>query len=211
MDLHLIFTQLTSDLQQATWYEYLAVISGIISVWLARRENVWVYPIGLLNTVTYIIIRLKVQLPGDAAVNLYYTIMSRVGWYRWLKKDENGSPAFQISRSTQKEWMQELIFFAVIFLTLYLSLLFFRASFFTEALPLADALAGATAFTGMWLMTKKKIGYWGWYIISNAIAVPLYFYKHLSLTSLYFLVLLIMSISGLAEWNRKLKKLENAA
>lgn len=209
MTLQEIGIQFLEDLSATRWYEYLAVASGIISVWFSKKENIWVYPSGLFNTVIYVFISLKGHLPGEASVNLYYTIMSLVGWYQWYKKDSYHNLVLHISYTTKKETIYQWVFFVSIYFVLYVSLLYFKNAFFEGAIPWADALAAASAFTAMWLMTKKKIESWWWWIATNVISIPLYFSKHYVFTSLYYIVLLILAVFGLMAWRQKYSALNN--
>ncbi len=188
-----------------TWYEYVAVFAGIASVWYSRAENILVYPVGLINTIIYIFISIKGHLLGEATVNLYYTIMSILGWYMWMKKDTRHETVLHITRSSGKEWMQQLLFFGFFYTSIFLALTYFKGAFFEGVIPWADAFASATAFTGMWLMTKKKVESWYWWIATNIASIPLYFVKHYVFTSVYYLVLLVMAVAGLIEWIKKAK------
>ena len=199
-----IIQQLVFDLQHTKWYEYLAVISGIASVWYSRKENILVYPVGLINTIMYIYISIKGSLLGEAGVNLYYTIMSFVGWWQWLRKDAHRHLILHVTRSTPKEWMQQLLFFAAWYISIFIALVYFKRQFLSGAIPWADSFAAATAFTGMWLMTRKKLESWYWWIATNIAGIPLYFVKHYVLTSFYYFILLIMAIGGLIEWRRRI-------
>ena len=201
-----IYHQFIYGLEQTKWYEFIAVVFGIASVWLNRNENILVYPVGLVNTVLYIIISVQSHLVGEASVNLYYTIVSIYGWILWAKKDKSHKPALHISWSTRKQWLGHLAFFASFYTAIFLSLSYLKKEFAPGALPAADAFASATAFTGMWLMAKKKIESWYWWIATNIASIPLYFVKGLVFTSFYYLVLLILAVSGLIEWMKKAKK-----
>ena len=195
-----IWQQFLQDMRVTTWYEYLAVFAGIVSVWYSRRENILVYPVGLINTIIYIYISIKGNLLGEATVNLYYTIMSIFGWAMWMKKDQQHETVLHITRSSSKDWIQQLAFFAFFYLSIFFALTYFKKQFFDGVIPWADAFASATAFTGMWLMTKKKTESWYWWIATNIASIPLYFVKHYVFTSVYYLVLLIMAVAGLIEW-----------
>lgn len=184
--------------------EYIAVFAGIISVWYSRKENILVYPIGLINTIFYIYISFKGGLLGEASVNLYYTIMSIYGWITWSRKDAKQHTILHISNSTKKEWIHQLFFFFGFFVLIFGALTYLKKNFAPDAIPWADALASASAFTGMWLMTKKKVESWIWWIITNIASIPLYFVKGYVFTSVYYLVLLIMAIMGLAEWRKRI-------
>ena len=205
-----IIQQFITDLNNTKWYEYVAVFSGIISVWYSSKENILVYPIGIISTIIYVYLSIDGALLGEASVNFYYTVMSIIGWYLWSKKDDENKVTLKITSATTKEWINHLLFFGAIYLIIYFGLSTFKTYFYREIkegpIPWADALASAAAFTGMWLMTKKKVESWYWWILTNIVSIPLYFVKHYVFTSVYYLVLLIMAFYGLALWLKKLKK-----
>jgi nicotinamide mononucleotide transporter len=185
-----IYHQFMTDMGHTSWYEYVAVFAGIASVWYSRAENILVYPVGLINTIIYIYISAEGHLLGEATVNLYYTIMSILGWYMWSRKDQSKKTVLHISYSDKKGW------------SIFMALTYFKSAFFEGVVPWADALASATAFTGMWLMTKKKVESWYWWIATNIASIPLYFVKHYVFTSVYYIILLVMAVFGLMEWRK---------
>jgi nicotinamide mononucleotide transporter len=203
-----IWQQFVGGMQQTTAPEYIAVFAGIASVWYSRKENILVYPIGLINTIIYVWLSIKGQLIGEASVNFYYTVMSIYGWILWAKKDKQQHPVVHISFSNRKWWAYQLLFFAAFYVTIYFSLTYLKKQFAPGAIPPADAFASATAFTGMWLMTKKKVESWWWWIATNIASVPLYFVKHFVFTSVYYIILLVMAVFGLTEWMKRAKSPE---
>jgi len=203
MALHEIWQQFIQGMKETGWLEYLAVFGGIASVWFSRLENIWVYPTGLINTIIYIYISFKGALLGEASVNLYYTIMSIYGWILWTRKDQQQHYVLRITRSTARQWAGQLIFFAVFYLAIFFALTYLKKDFAPQAIPWADAFASATAYTGMWLMAKKKVESWYWWIATNIASIPLYFVKHYVFTSVFYLILLIMAVFGLREWIRR--------
>jgi nicotinamide mononucleotide transporter len=199
-----IYHQFITGLQQTGPIEFIAVLAGIVGVWFGRKENILVYPIGLINTVFYIYLSIKGHLFGEASVNLYYTIMSIYGWILWSKKDKVKHEAIlHITFSSKKEWVLHFLFFSAFYIALFASLTWAKTSFAPEAIPWADALASATAYTGMWLMTKKKFESWLWWLATNIASIPLYFIKGYVFTSVQFVVLLIINIGGLISWYKK--------
>ncbi|MES1214258.1 MAG: nicotinamide riboside transporter PnuC [Bacteroidota bacterium] len=201
-----IYQQFIDGMKQTGWLEYIAVFAGIASVWFSRIENIWVYPVGLVNTIIYIYLSFDQHLLGEASVNFYYTIMSIYGWILWTRKDQQQHIVLHITSSGKKEWLQQLLFFSAFYVAIFFSLTLLKKSFATGAIPWADAFASATAYTGMWLMAKKKVESWYWWIATNIASIPLYFVKHYVFTSVYYLVLLIMAIFGLFEWMNRAKK-----
>jgi nicotinamide mononucleotide transporter len=199
-----IYHQFISGLQQTGLVEFIAVFAGIGSVLLSWKENIWVYPVGLVNTMFYIYLSIKGHLLGEASVNLYYTIMSVYGWILWSKKDKQKHEALlQITYSSSKEWIQQVVFFVAFYIGIFAALTWAKQAFAPEAIPWADAFASATAYTGMWLMTRKKFESWLWWLATNIASIPLYFVKGYVFTSVQFFVLLIINIAGLMEWKRK--------
>src|SRR4026209_2981330 len=105
MSFHEIFQQFIEGMKATTWPEYVAVFAGIASVWFSRKENILVYPVGLVNTSIFIYLYLKHGLYADASVNFYYTVMSILGWSMWAKKNM-GESTLKITSSNAKEWGQ---------------------------------------------------------------------------------------------------------
>jgi nicotinamide mononucleotide transporter len=118
------------------------------------------------------------------------------------RRAEKNHPAHHL---VTREWLYQAMFFLVFYISIFAALTYFKQAFFDGVIPWADAFASATAFTAMWLMTRKKVESWLWWIATNVASVPLYFVKHYVFTSVYFLVLLIFAFWGFAEWRRKAK------
>lgn len=203
MSLQEIWHQFAVGMKNTTWLEYIAVFAGIASVWFSRIENILVYPVGLVNTIIYIFLSVKGDLYGEASVNFYYTVMSFIGWYMWLRKDEKKEIILHVTFSDRRMWINQMLIFLLFYIALFAALTFLKQSFAEGAIPWADAFASATAFTGMWLMIKKKVESWYWWIATNIASIPLFFVKHYVFTSVYYLVLLIMAVFGLIEWKKR--------
>ena len=199
-----IYHQFIHDLQHTSWLEYIAVFFGIASVIFSRVENILVYPVGMVNTSIYIYLYITHGLYADASVNFYYTVMSIIGWTMWARKS-GGHTTLIITKSTQKDWRNASIFFGICYVTLF----FILKKFTDSTVPQADAFTSAAAFTGMWLMNKKKVENWIWWIITDLASIPLNFYKHLVFTSFQYLVFLILAVMGYITWKKKLN-LEHA-
>lgn len=197
------FQQLIENLKASTLLEYIAVVTGIVSVWFSKKENILVFPVGLINTIAYTWLSFSQALYGEAGVNLYYTIVSIYGWILWAGKNEKNKPALNITRSTTKQWTGQLFFFISFYIIIYFLLVYAKQAFYASTIPGLDAFASAAAFTGMWLMARKKVESWYWWIITNIAAIPLYYMKGFALTSVYYFILLLLAIAGLIEWKKK--------
>jgi nicotinamide mononucleotide transporter len=194
-----IISQFINDIHQTSWLEFIAVITGIASVIFSRRENILVYPVGMVNTGIFIWLYITHGLYADASVNFYYTVMSIIGWVMWSRKAE-GKSILRITASSKKDWINSLIFFFVCWAILY----FLLSRFTDSTVPIADSFTSGAAFTGMWLMNKKKLENWTWWIITDLASIPLNFYKHLVFTSFQYLVFLILAVMGYITWRKKI-------
>lgn len=206
MNITEIYHQFIEGIKATTPIEFVAVASGIASVWYSRKESVLTYPVGLINTIVYVYLSLKNHLPGEASVNFYYTVMSIYGWYNWTRRDQQHHTVLHITYSSRKDWIFQLLFFLFFYAVIYFSEESLKNTFGEGVIPWADGFAAATAFTGMWLMTKKKVESWYWWILTNFASIPLYFVKKLVFTSVYYVILLVFAFWGLNEWKRRARR-----
>ena len=177
-------------------------------MWFSKRENILVYPVGLINTVVYTWLSFKYHLVGESIVNFYYTVVSIYGWILWAKRDRKLQPLLHISFSGRRELLFQFGFFAFLYAAFFVLLTYLKNAFYPGAIPWADAFASATAFTGMWLMARKKVESWWWWLATNISSIPLYFVKGLALTSVYYVILFVLAIFGLAEWKQRARRRE---
>ena len=193
------FNKLITGIQETKLLEFVAVIFGIASVLFSRKENILVYPTGIINTIFYTWFCFSWWgLYAEGSLNFYYTIMSIYGWYVWTKKSNNKT--IEITWNTKKDWMISISFFVICWIVLYIVLKHYT----TSTVPLGDSFASATAYTGMWQMTRKKIENWIWWILTNTASIPLYFYKGAVFTSFQYIIFLILAIAGFIEWKKKI-------
>lgn len=185
----------TNGLQQMTWLEGIAIFFGISSVYYSMKENILVYPTGIISTLIYVWICLQVGLYADMGINAYYFAMSIYGWYIWSRPTAQGNPLPVTWLS-----MQGIISSLLLFLASYVILAFILLRFTDSDVPYIDSFTTASAFVGMYLMAKKKVENWIAWIITDLVSVPLYFYKGLILTSFQFLFFTVLAVFGLLAW-----------
>jgi nicotinamide mononucleotide transporter len=204
------FETLIANLKDTSLLEFIAVIFGIISVWLAKQENIWLYPTGIINTILFVYLYvIKTGLYADGIVNAYYTYMSVMGWLMWSKPNKQN--LLKISTCNNKELLKISLFTLLTLSVLYTLLTFimpkYLANNFTPStVPFIDSLNAALSFTAMWLMNKKKIEHWLFWIIVNIISIPLNISKGLAFTGVQYLIFLTIAILGFISWYKKLKQ-----
>lgn len=193
--------EFTVQLMQTTVLEAVAVVFGVISVVLANRNHVLLYPTGIISTGLFIYIMASVGLYAETLLNGYYLIMSIYGWVRWQNNHENKSAA-AITHNNKTDWLITTAIVVVGFVVLYLTL----SNFTDSTVPVLDAIVTSFAWAGMWLLAKHKVENWVLLNISNAIAVPLLIYKGLPLTALLTVILFTVAVFGYYRWRRLYKE-----
>lgn len=182
--------------------ELVAAAFGVWSVWLAKKENIWVYPTGLLSTGIYVYLLYQWSLLGDMLINAYYFAMSVYGWYVWTRKVDD-THFIPITRTSIKEkWISGWLFVASILFVYLVYKGFDRWNFWSARI---DTLTTALFFVAMWLMAKKKIENWIYWIIGDLISIPLYFYKGYTFTAFQYFIFLVIAIFGYISWKTHLR------
>ena len=206
MDLANIFDVFYQNILDTTILEIVAVFFGLLSVWYAKKEDIKVYPTGIISVVIYVYICVGVKLYADMGINFVYFVMSIYGWYAWTKKDASKN-ILPISFCSKKEHLINLFMFLF-----FLIVLIYALTNFTDSnVPYWDSFTTAIFIVGMWLMARKKIENWIFWIIGDAISIPLYFYKGLVLTSFQFTIFLIIAVLGYIEWKQKIMEARESA
>jgi len=200
MNWHEMITYVAVQWQQVSWMEKTAVSFGIIEVLLSYRNNVLLYPAGIISCCLSIFLLAESKLYAESGLNIYYLIMSVWGWMQWVKRSRTNEQ-LPISRAGSRDWGIVAAIclggFAVIFGVL---------SRFTDSTsPIMDAFVSATAWSGMYLLAKRKVENWLLLNVSNIVAIPLLFYKGLFLYGLLTIVLFTVACFGYFKWLRLLK------
>ena len=195
-----IFNTFYENLRATSWLEALAVLTGLLSVWFAKKENILVYPTGIVSVLIYVYLCFHVKLYADMGINAFYFVMSIYGWVKWSMKtaDQHVRP---ITRSSSKEWILSIAGTILFFIIL----VFILKKYTDSNVPVWDALTTAIFIIGMWLMAFKKIENWLFWIAGDLMCIPLFASKGLILTSFQFTVFLMLAVSGYLEWSSKIK------
>ncbi len=186
--------------------EALAFIFGILSVWYARKEDIKVYPTGIIATAITTYLLYKAAYYGDMLVNAYFTIMSIYGWLVWNRKHQQQTN--NIAKANQRDLYIALLLFV-------LTLFFVRTAYhlFNTALATEnyfDILASAIFFSAMYFMAHKRIENWQLWIVGNFIVIPLYFYRELYFLGVQYIIFNYLAIRAYYEWKQKLTKITNS-
>lgn len=180
--------------------EVLAVLFGILSVWFAKKENIWVYPAGIISTAIYVYICYMFTLYGDLIINIYYTAMSIYGWYMWTRVIKGNH--LEITRSDKMDMFKAFLIFSTTAIFVICVYLYFNR--FDRLTDYFDTFTTGVFFAAMWLMANKKIEHWLLWIVGNIISIPLYFIKGLGFTGIQFILFLLIAVFGYLTWKKNL-------
>ncbi len=211
--------------------EILAAFFGVISVFYARKENILVFPTGIISTGIYVYLLSQWSLYGDLIINIYYILMSIYGWYQWRKVVGDDEEHISISRSSINDKYQAFgifLFTSVFVIFVYrhydvmpndlgfaesISYAWFHLTSgsladFRLATPFLDTFTTGVFFAAMWLMANKKIENWSLWIAGNVVSIPLYFVKGYAFTAVQYIIFLILAIMAYLSWRKIISESE---
>ena len=208
--------------------EFIAAVLGITSVFYAKKENILVYPTGIISTGLYVYLLSQWALYGDLIINIYYTLMSLYGWYMWTRISNKTHKPLKITRTN---YLDNIKAFAIFVFTAIFVIIAYRhynvmpdLNFmdsihyafqkisagslieFRKATPYLDTFTTGAAFVAMWLMANKKIENWIFWIITNIVSIPLYFVKGYGFTGIQYTIFFVLAFLGYKEWKKNLNK-----
>ncbi len=206
--------------------EFVAMAFGIASVFYAKKENILVYPTGIVSTALYVYLLSNWQMYGDLIINIYYTLMSIYGWYVWSRiVDKETDAHIPVTKSNRMDYIKTFGIFVftsafVIWVYRHYDVMPNRLGW-TESIqyawqhlssgklaeiklitPFLDTFTTGTAFAAMWLMANKKLESWIFWIGVNIVSVPLYFIKGYGFTGIQYFIFLVLAFYGHKEWKK---------
>ncbi len=183
--------------------EITAVIFGFLSVWFSKQNKIWVFPTGMISTAIFVYLLVKWELLGDMMINAYYFIMSVYGWYIWTRKVDQSHVTPITSTNIKEKRLSGIIFILTL---IFVYLVYISFDKWNGWVAYIDTITTAIFFVGMWLMARRKIENWIYWIIGDLISIPLYFYKGFTFTSIQYLGFTVIAIFGYLAWKKSLNK-----
>lgn len=186
----------------ANYIEILGVVSGLLFLYFEYKEDARLWPLGILTSAFYIVIFFQAKFYADMGLQVYYLFISMYGWYAWLKaSDKNGGSAIAIKAVKPVLLIRLLLISTGLWVVLY-----FVLSRYTDSpVPVGDSFTSSFAVVATWMLSRKILEQWHFWIVINTVACGLYFYRGLNLTAMLFIVYSLISVAGYFEWKRKFK------
>lgn len=209
--------------------ELIAAVFGVISVVYAKKENILVFPMGIISTVLYVYLLVQWSLYGDLIINIYYTIMSVYGWYMWSRIVDDKQHHLLVSKTNSVDKLKTfgIFLFTSIFVIIvyrYYNVMPNHLNFtesvdyavtnltagnledFRKITPFLDTFTTGIFFAAMWLMANKKLENWLFWIVGDLVSIPLYFVKGYGFTGIQYAIFLILAFQGYKAWEKNLNK-----
>jgi len=195
--------------------EAIATFFAIVSVFFSKNRNIWVYPTGIISTFIYIFLFFGWGLYGETLISLYYTSMSVYGWILWNKKTEDDKVHVVVEWASKAEYIKSVGLFVTTFL--FIIVLYHFRPIIDGIIPVTeintltwnytfidfiDASLTGVFLIGMWLMAKRRVDSWFFWIVGDFVMIPLLLYKGYAISSFQYLFLTVLAVLGYLEWKK---------
>ena len=200
------------------YFEAIAVVFGLLSVYFSIRQNIWVYPTGIISTVLFIYIMYVFGLLGDMLINVYYTVMSVYGWILWARYSQDQIHV-DVKKASKKDWqIGGLLFFGSL---IFVGLVYYFKPYIDNQFSMngvrlglyhldwanyTDIITTSLFLVGMFFMAKRNIENWIFWIVADFICIPMMVYKGLGITAIQYIIFTAMAIIGYLEWKKSLAR-----
>ncbi|NHN29424.1 nicotinamide mononucleotide transporter [Paenibacillus sp. S3N08] len=178
--------------------ELVATTTGLLCVWLTARENIWCWPIGLINTTCFFFMFFESKLYADMTLQIVFFLLNVQGWMIWLTK-KAGSKVRPTRRMTPWMWMAAPVFIVV----LTIGWGYVLTGFTDASIPYADAFIATLSIVAQILLSNKILENWTFWIIVDVLSVGMYAYKELYAVAFLYLIFLGIAVGGLYSWKKE--------
>lgn len=188
--------------------EIISLITGLLYLFFSIRQNILLWPVGIIASAYAAIVFYNSQLYADMSLNIYYIAVSCYGWYHWLTRKDNVSHrSIKIIILRKSEWILYLaiaLLLAIIIAELLIHVPT-RIGLQPSAVPWWDAFLTAGSIVATWLLAKKVLDQWLWWVLIDALYVGVLIYKELYFMAILFFVYTFMAIVGYNAWRKDYK------
>ncbi|TKK80724.1 nicotinamide mononucleotide transporter [Herbidospora galbida] len=178
-----------------SWAELLGFATGLLTVWMVARQNIWNWPLGVANVILLGLVFLTAGLYADAALQIVYVVLGLYGWWQWAYGGADRT-ALRVSRTGAAEW----VWLGLAGVTATALLTAALSAYTDSSVPFWDALTTSLSLMATYGQTRKRVESWWLWIAADVVYIPLYAYKNLYLTSALYVLFLALCVMGLRAW-----------
>ncbi len=189
--------------------EWVGFFSALIYLYFSIKQNIWLWPMGIISSLFYMVVFLSAHLYADMILQVYYLIVSVWGWIFWKKKqEESETHTMDIINTSIKDFLWISLAFSLLYIVLVIILLKVPTliGIASSEMPYLDAFTTAGSFVATWMLVKKRIEQWLLWIVIDLVSIGMYIYKELYLTTVLFFIYTVMAVAGYLMWLKDLKK-----
>ncbi|WP_185877576.1 nicotinamide riboside transporter PnuC [Blattabacterium cuenoti] len=179
----------------------MAIIFTVFSFFFAKKNNVLMFPVGILSSMIYSYLTYKNFLYGNFIINMYYIVIIFYGWYLCIFSKKYNDKKIPITFCNKKDYFHTLILF--LFTCIFIIMVRFLNKNNEKYFHWANIIILGLYFSGMYQMAIKKVENWIFWIIGNILSVSIYFFKGFFFTEILFIILILLSVEGLFIWKKK--------
>lgn len=191
----------------ANYVEIIGATLGLIFLFLEIKENVWLWPVGLLSSAFYVAIFFSAKFYADMGLQVYYVLISIYGWYKWWRgsdsSEEDDLPIVRVD-------MRLALTLSLVTVAIFFGIAEVLKRYTDSPVPYWDAFISALSIVATWMLAKKIIEMWWIWVIANFVSLCLYFWKGLYPSVVLFFFYTVLSVTGYYSWKKKLAEQQTA-
>jgi len=176
--------------------ESAAVFFSIIYVVLAAKQNIWCWIFAAISVILYIYICINSKLFAETILQIFYLFMAAYGYYNWNNAEKNSITQWSISKHL-------LIIFLGTIITFFIG--FYFTTYTSAKMPIIDSFTTIFSIIATYMVTKKVLENWLYWIVIDLASIYLYLSRDLHLTSVLFLIYTVIAIFGYFLWIKKVR------
>lgn len=188
------------------YIEVIGALAGLIYLYLEIKQNIWLWPLGIITSAFYIYVFFTSKFYADMGLQVYYLVISFYGWWHWLYGSKDiQKEELPITRTSAKQW----IYISLITLVLFGVMVFILKRYTDSPVPIGDAFVTAWSITGTWMLAQKLIEHWWVWVVVNLLSLGLFIWKELYPTSILFFFYFTLAIVGYYQWKKEMVKVKS--
>ena len=187
--------------------EVIGAVIGLTYLFLEYKANVWLWPVGILMSLFYVIIYVSGKFYADAALQVYYIGANVYGLMVWtfsrrheIKDTKQDSEEVKICNTPKRLWLP----LTLVSIGLWMLIFWVLRNFTDSPVPIGDAFTTALSIVAMWMLSRKYIEQWLLWVAVNVVCVALYFWKGLYPTAILYCVYVVVAVLGYFRWKKEI-------
>lgn len=190
------------------YIEILGAITGLIYLYFSVNKLIWLWPFGIITSLLYTWVFYQSRLYADMSLQVYYFFISIYGWYFWLRgsgSDRDTENGKDEGLPVRKVRLKVLYWLLLVIIVLTVISGYFLKNYAGSSLPYWDAFTTSASIVATWMLARKLLENWLFWIVIDLVSMGMYIFKGLYPTAVLFLVYSLIAILGYLNWKKDWK------